>query len=186
MSQVPPLKQTLRPSDTQRPAGTARPATSGPRTVSQPPRAPVTSQVEVGVFDPSQRTSLMLLVGLIALLVAAYFDMLTLTSAAWSDDLYSHGWIIPLFSVGLLWLRWEPFQEHVPAGERWIVLLLLAFGLSVRLVAAEYTILPIDRLSFIPSIFGAFMLVGGFHAVRWAWPALAFLVFMYPLPTALE
>jgi len=128
----------------------------------------------------------MILVGLVVLLVAAYWDMLVLTSAAWSDDLYSHGWIIPLFSAGLLWLRWQPFQESVPAGERWLGLLLLAIGLSTRLFAAKYILLPIDRISFIPSIFGAFMLVGGFHAVRWAWPALVFLVFMFPLPTALE
>jgi len=142
--------------------------------------------VDVGIFDPSQRTPLMLLVGLVVLIVVAYGDMLALTSAAWSDDLYSHGWIIPLFSLGLLWLRWQPFQESVPAVERWVGLLLLALGLSVRLFAAEYTILPVDRLSFIPSMFGAFMLVGGFHTIRWAWPALVFLVFMFPLPTALE
>jgi len=143
-------------------------------------------KVDVGFFDPSQRTPLMLLVGLVVLIVVAYGDMLALTSAAWSDDLYSHGWIIPLFSLGLLWLRWQPFQESVPAVERWVGLLLLALGLSVRLFAAEYTILPVDRLSFIPSMFGAFMLVGGFHTIRWAWPALVFLVFMFPLPTALE
>jgi exosortase len=154
--------------------------------VGQPPRAAAVPKVDVGIFDPSQRMPLMLLGGLIALLVVAYGDMLALTSAAWSDDLYSHGWIIPLFSLGLLWLRWQPFQENVPPIERWTGLLLLAVGLSVRLFAAEYTILPVDRLSFIPSIFGAFMLVGGFHAVRWAWPAIVFLVFMFPLPTALE
>jgi exosortase len=186
MSQVPPLKDTFRPADTQRSAAATRIVPSAPRTVGPAPRGPVAPQVEVGIFDPSQRTPLMILVGLVALLVAAYWDMLTLTSAAWSDDLYSHGWIIPLFSLGLMWLRWQPFQESVPVTERWLGLLILAIGLSVRLFAAKYTILPIDRLSFIPSIFGAFMLVGGFHAVRWAWPALAFLVFMFPLPTALE
>jgi exosortase len=186
MSQVPPPRDTLRPADSLRTASGPRPVTSAPRPVSQSPRGPAASQVEVGIFDPSQRTSLIILVGLIGLLVAAYWDMLTLTSAAWTDDLYSHGWIIPLFSVGLFWLRWQPFQESVPANERWLGLLILTIGLSARLFAAEYTILPIDRLSFIPSMFGAFMLVGGFHAIRWAWPALVFLVFMFPLPTALE
>ena len=186
MSQVPPSKDPLRPVGTHRPEGPARPVASGPRPTSQPPRGPVAPKVDVGSFDPSQRTPLMLLVGLIALIVVAYGDMLALTSAAWSDDLYSHGWIIPLFSVGLLWLRWQPFQESVPPVERWVGVLMLAFGLSVRLFAAEYTILPFDRYSLIPSMFGAFMLVGGFHAVRWAWPAIVFLFFMFPLPTALE
>ena len=132
--------------------------------------------------DPSQRTPLLMLGGLVLLLVIAYFDMFALTSAAWADGLYSHGWIVPLFALGLLWLRWEPFGP-VPASERWIGLGLLAFGLAVRLIAAKYSINPLDRLSFMPAIFGAFMLVGGMHVIRWAWPALGFLIFMFPLPT---
>ena len=188
MSQIlPPSKGPNRPSEAPQAAATARPAAAvAARPVGQPPRGPVVLPPEVGIFDPSQRTPLIMLGGLIVLLVAAYWDMLTLTSAAWTDDLYSHGWIVPLFAAGLLWMRWKPFQENVPAQERWLGLLLLAAGLGVRLFAAEYTILPIDRLSFIPALFGAFMLVGGMHAVRWAWPALVFLVFMFPLPTALE
>lgn len=127
----------------------------------------------------------MLLGGLVALLLVAYWDMFALTSAAWSDGLYSHGWIVPAFAVFLLWMRWEPFGP-VPQRERWLALLLIVFGLSARLVAAEFGMHPIDRLSFIPSIFGVFMLVGGLNMLRWAWPALGFLVFMFPLPHKLE
>jgi exosortase len=87
--------------------------------------------------------------------------------------------------LGLLWLRWEPFVP-VPSAERWMGLGLIAIALAIRLAAAKYTIHPLDRLSFLPAIFGVFMLVGGFHAVRWAWPALGFLIFMFPLPTVLE
>lgn len=129
--------------------------------------------VAVAWNDPSQRTPLMLLGGLIALLTVAYWDMFTLTSAAWSEDLYSHGWIVPVFAIALLWLRWEPFTP-APNSERWIGLALLALGLSLRLFAAEYALNPVDRISFIPSIFGAFMLVGGFRTIRWAWPARSF------------
>jgi exosortase len=127
-----------------------------------------------------------MLLGLLVVLIIAYFDMFALTSAAWmGNELYSHGWIVPFLALGLLWLRWQPFGP-VPANERWIGLGLLALGLCVRLFAAKYTINPLDRLSFIPSVFGIFMLVGGMQVVRWAWPALVFLVFMFPLPTALE
>lgn len=135
--------------------------------------------------DPSQRTPLIMLGGLTILLVAAYWDMFSLTSAAWSEGLYSHGWIVPVFALGLLWLRWQPFVP-VPDAERWMGLGLLIVGLAARLFAAKYLFVPIDRLSFLPAIFGAFMLVGGLHSIRWAWPALGFLVFMFPLPTALE
>jgi exosortase len=127
-----------------------------------------------------------MLLGLTILLVIAYFDMFTLTSAAWSgNELYSHGWIVPLFALGLLWLRWQPIGP-VPTHERWIGFGILALGLCVRLFAAKYTINPVDRWSFVVSLFGVFMLVGGLQILRWAWPALAFLVFMFPLPTALE
>ncbi len=135
--------------------------------------------------DPSQHAPLMLLGSLVALLVAAYWDMFTLTSAAWSNDLYSHGWIVPLFALALLWLRWEPFAP-VPAMERWIGLGILAAGLIFRLVGELYVINFFARLSFIPAVFGVFMLVGGYRTIRWAWPALAFLVFMFPLPYQIE
>ena len=149
------------------------------------PAAAATVAEPVSITDPSQLTPLAILGGLLVVLVAAYWDMFSLISAAWNEGLYSHGWIVPLFALALLWLRWTPFGP-VPAHERWIGVGLIAVGLSARLLAAEYAINPLDRLSFLPSIFGIFMLVGGMHVVRWAWPALLFLVFMFPLPTALE
>jgi exosortase len=139
----------------------------------------------VSFWDPSQRGPLLILGGLLVLVVIAYLDMLSLTRAAWRDGLYSHGWIVPLFALALLWMRWQPFGP-VPAMERWIGVLLVGIGLSVRLWAAEYGHNPVDQLSFLPTIFGVFMMVGGFHVIRWAWPALGFLIFMFPLPNILE
>lgn len=149
--------------------------TASPRAIAPP----------VSWRDPSQRIPLISLGILVVLLVLAYWDMFALISAAWNEPLYSHGWIVPLFAVVLMWMRWEPFGE-VPAFERWVGLALLAFGLSVRLVAAYATMNPLDRLSFLPSIFGVFILVGGFNVIRWAGPSLGFLIFMFPLPTILE
>jgi exosortase len=158
---------------------------SNPLRVGQPAKLP-THVTPLELWnDPAQRTPLVMLAGLIALLVIAYFDMFSLTSAAWTEGLYSHGWIVPLGALLLLWLRWEPIGT-VPAAERWGGLGLLALGLLMRLGAAYVGSNPIDRLSFLPSIFGVFMLVGGMNAIRWAWPGLAFLIFMFPLPTILE
>lgn len=41
----------------------------------------------------------------IALLVYGYGNMLIFTAHSWSDGLYSHGYIIPVFAAGLLWMR---------------------------------------------------------------------------------
>jgi exosortase len=186
----PPKKDLIRPAATTRPTaspgrttGSNQPTTKESFRPAQPAR-PV-APPQVSWTDPSQRLPLLVLGGLVVLLIVAYWDMFALTSAAWSEGLYSHGWLVPVIALGLLWLRWEPFGP-VPNYERWGGLLLLAAGLGARLFAAEYGMNPVDRLSFIVSIFGVFMLVGGMQIIRWAGPALAFLVFMFPLPTIFE
>jgi exosortase len=170
MAQVPPPVLTPQRKDPLRPA--------------QPFR-PVAVAQSVSWTDPSQRTPLLLLGGLVLLVVAAYLDMFMLTRAAWRDGLYSHGWLVPLGTLALLWMRFQPFED-VPPMERWIGLGLLALGLSLRLVAAEWGNQSLDRISFMPAIFGVFMLVGGMRLIEWAWPALAILVFMFPWPKFLE
>lgn len=167
------------------PAPENSPQRRTPPLPAQQARSAATSAKHVSWTDPSQRMPLLILGGLVALLVVAYLDMFALTSAAWSDPLYSHGWIIPAFAVWLMWMRWEPFGP-VPSMERWAGLGLLVAGLAFRLVATYYSSNPLERLSFLPAIFGVFMLVGGFNTIRWAGPALGFLIFMFPLPSIIE
>ena len=135
--------------------------------------------------DPDQRNPAILLGILCLALVIAYWNMISHTSHAWADPLYSHGYLLPLFSLGLLWLRRQPFQWTTPS-ERWIGAGILTASLLVRVFAAFFDMAPVDRLSFILALMGIFVLVGGFQCIRWAWPGIAFLVFMFPLPSLLE
>ncbi len=75
---------------------------------------------------------------------------------------------------------------QVTAGVRWAGVGVLGVSLLVRLVAAYYDMNPLDRLSFIGALLGCCVLVGGPALLRWAGPPLAFLVFMFPLPSVLE
>ena len=149
---------------------------------SATPAKPIT---EFSWSDPDQRNPAILLIALILGLVVAYGNMFSLTSAAWFDPLYSHGWLIPVIAFGLFWMRRQPFQT-VSTLDRWLGLGVLTLGLSIRLVAAFYDMAPLDRLTFLVCLFGVFLMVGGMHCLRWAWPAIAFLVFMFPLPSILE
>jgi exosortase len=74
----------------------------------------------------------------------------------------------------------------VPTAERWIGLGVFVLGLAIRHFGVYMTMNPLDRYSFLVAIFGLFMMVGGWHTIRWAWPALGFLFFMMPLPSILE
>ena len=44
----------------------------------------------------------------------------------------------------------------------------------------------VEMISLLPCLFGVFLIVGGTSLLRWAGPALGFLVFMYPLPGVVE
>jgi exosortase len=160
-----------------------RPA--GPIPTMRPVGATGLPPADVPWTDPSQRTPLIVLGLLIALLILAYWDTFGLVSSAWSDPLYSHGYIVPIFAIALMWMRWQPFRP-VPAVERWIGLAILVVSLLVRLFGIYMTMNPLDQITFMGAIFGVFMLVGGFHTIRWAGPALGFLIFMFPLPSVLE
>ncbi len=178
----------------------------------------------------------------VLVLTAAYWNMLTFTSSFWGSDLYSHGWIVPVFAAVLLWMRsglqvkfsskelqvslavlaacaslivlagmgvfkmtgWMALLvvmalvglyifhlrrirlAEVTSGERWIGLAIILAALLVRLYASYYDMNPVDRISYIVALIGVCQLVGGFSMLRWAGPPLGFLVFMFPLPSAIE
>lgn len=124
---------------------------------------------------------------LVLLLTYGYWNMLAFTAFHWrsSDGLYSHGYIIPLFSAALFYFRRRPLTE-VPMMERWIGVGILLVSLLVRLYASYLDMNPLDRLSFVVALLGICQLVGGFEMLKWAGPPVAFLVFMFPLPSYFE
>lgn len=133
------------------------------------------------LISPDQVRPLVTLCGLTVLLLLSYMNTLRIISTAWSAPEYSHGWLVPLFAGVLLWLRREPIGEATPTS-RWCGVGLLAAGLALRLAGAYVGYPWADMVSLLPSLFGIFLLVGGWNLLRWSGPALGFLVFMYPLP----
>lgn len=63
---------------------------------------------------------------------------------------------------------------------------LLIVSLAIRLLSTYQGRVVPELYSFITAMFGVFMMVGGGKAVRWAWPSVLFLVFMFPLPDFVE
>lgn len=197
--------------------------------------------------------------GLIVVLLWSYWNALTEASVYWQGPQYSHGFLVPLFTVLLLWLRrtgstdsplvennrekkallvaggllavsawifwflpsslpesltvflrqavmpvafaasavvigmaagliWAETQSQVvaTAKQRWWGVGLLASGLLARLVCAHVGLDIPDMYTFVPSLAGLLLLVGGWPLFRWAGPAVAFLIFMFPLPWSVE
>jgi exosortase len=78
-------------------------------------------------------------------------------------------------------MRREPFSD-VTSLERWWGVGLIAVGTLLRIESTRYVTFTFERLTLLVCLLGVFILVGGFRTIRWAGPAIAFLVFMFPLP----
>jgi exosortase len=108
----------------------------------------------------------------------------------WSNDSqYSHGYLVPLFAVALLWMRRDLVASIKPPDSWWVFgggLAILAVGVALRFVG-DYIFLDwLIAIALLPCLMGLAVLFGGWAALRWSWPAIAFLAFMVPLPYRIE
>jgi exosortase len=116
----------------------------------------------------------------------AYWPVLAAMVHKWTIDAqYSHGFLVPIFACVLLWLRRNLYQPG-PARLRWLGLGLLAIGLGLYLYGTYIFIQWYEAISLIACVAGVCFLLGGWSLFRWAWPSVAFLAFMIPLPYRIE
>lgn len=123
---------------------------------------------------------------LLGALLWSYWPALGQMAHKWNHDpQYSHGYLVPLFSIALLWLRRDRLEVEKLSPSLWGLPILLA-GIVMRLAAGYFYFEWFSPLSLIPCIAGVCLLAGGWRAFRWSWPAIGFLFFMIPLPYTLE
>ncbi|MEM8680364.1 MAG: exosortase/archaeosortase family protein [Planctomycetota bacterium] len=148
------------------------------------------SRQEYKPWDADGQTACLIIVGVVSLIViGAYWNTLTHIAGAWQGAQYAHGWIIPLIAVFLLWMRRPAngnFFVQVPSWHRWLGAGMICFATVLRVVGALITTFTLENVSFIICLMGVFILVGGLPTFRWAGPAIAFLVFMLPLPDRIQ
>lgn len=131
-----------------------------------------------------RRIGLLLLFGLG--LLWAYAPTLAGMMQRWANDpQYSHGFLVPVFAGIVLWVRrtQHPGVEFSPS---WWGLPWLLFAAGLRLASAAFYLEWLDALSLLPALAGLCMLLGGGPALKWAWPAVGFLIFMMPMPYQVE
>ncbi len=98
---------------------------------------------------------------------------------------WSHGFIIPLFSIYYLYLRRDrmplplagsSLASRVAGG----LIITVAFLLYLRstMVQQEYP----KSIALVATVLGASLMVAGWPITRWAWFAIGFLLFALPVP----
>lgn len=130
---------------------------------------------------PDDRVAWITIGVLTSLLVFSYWPGLLNARSSWDNPQYSHGWLVPLCSLALVFWWRRPVQS-VATSARLTGLAILLGSFLVRLWCANYRIVTIDMYTLVPALAGVFLLAGGWSMFRWAWAPIAFLIFMYPLP----
>ncbi|MGL5095461.1 MAG: exosortase/archaeosortase family protein [Planctomycetia bacterium] len=134
---------------------------------------------------PANLPAVGLAVGLTAAWIASYWNTFSVLVQRWSGDPnYSHGFVVPLVSLYLLW------QQPLPVGDRprggWFVgAAAVVAGVALRWITLLLPSLLLECTSMLLMLGGLVILLGGWAWWRRAWPALSFLVFMIPWPRAL-
>lgn len=120
-------------------------------------------------------------------LIWSYWPSLSEAAGRWAGDpQYSHGYLVPLFGLFLLWhrravLRGTEIQPWPIVG-----LALLGFALGLRWFGTQFFYNGLDLLSLVPAALAIFIIIGGRAMMNWAWPTALFLIFMVPLPFRLQ
>ena len=123
----------------------------------------------------------LLVISLIALFTA-YWDGLKIMVQWWEKEEYSHGYMIPLVAVFLLWQRINRPPTLTLRGS-WLGLVFLVLGI-VALIIGKISLLQIFiQYGFLASLIGvAYSFFGGRFMQR-TWAAFFYLIFMIPLPS---
>jgi exosortase len=136
----------------------------------------------------ASKTPIQVLLALCALagLIWVFLPTLADLASRWgSESQYSHGFVVPVFAGVLLWLRRRKLPKKLGKPNFWGLVLLVA-GLGLRFLGTYIYFDWLSAVSLLPCLAGVCLLAGGWKTLRWAWPAIAFLIFMVPLPHRLE
>lgn len=117
-----------------------------------------------------------------ALLLWIYLPhIISMVQNWWADPNYSHGFLVPIVSAGLIWRQRHKLASRV-AGPNYWGLAAIGGALAMLLVGQLGHEFYLRRLSLIPVLWGLVLLVWGWPVARRLWFAFAYLILMVPLP----
>jgi len=142
-------------------------------------------EVKTGAKLQTKRIPLWPGIVLAALLLLLYRHILiALVQDWWNDPDFSHGFVVPLFSLFLLYRNRERLLA-TPEKPCWMGVLVTAAGLGTLIVGVMGAELFLSRVSGIMILAGIILTFWGWQRLRVTAFPLLFLLFAIPIPTIL-
>ena len=99
----------------------------------------------------------------------------------WQKDEYSHGYMIPLVALYIIWQKQHQVAAASASGP-WLAVLALFLALAVYFVGEISTVYEVVQYAFLVSLCAVILSFFGWRVVGIIYVALIYLVFMIPLP----
>ena len=127
------------------------------------------------------------LVGLLATVAVlvcflAFGDALLELVSRWNkQEEYSHGYLIPLVSAWLLWMRRDALTANI--GEpSYLGCVLILIAAALHITGELSAIWILSQVGFVIALMGIVLAIGGYSLLRIAFIPIAYLIFAIPLP----
>ncbi len=133
------------------------------------------------IFSPVSRMHIVMVVLLMGFLFRGIIER-GMVGRWMTDGNWSHGWLIPVFSLYFLGTQREKLAKVSASPSYWgAVVLLLSLAMyffGAWQIRATY----VQAVSVVGCIFGVVLLLGGWSVLRIAWFPISFLMLCIPLP----
>jgi exosortase D (VPLPA-CTERM-specific) len=118
-----------------------------------------------------------------ALLVLVAFggSLIELVHRWTTQEEYSHGFLVPLVTAWLLWMRRDALLTSL-ARPAWTGPILILVAMLMHVTGQLSAIYILSQLAFVIALLGIILAAGGFPLLRVALVPTAFLIFAIPLP----
>jgi exosortase D (VPLPA-CTERM-specific) len=122
----------------------------------------------------------------VAVAVFAFGDALLELVKRWNaEEEYSHGFLIPVVSAGLLWMRRDALRASM-GRPSWAGPVVILAAIAMQIIGEYTTIYILSQFAFILVLFGVALAAGGYSLLRTASVPIAFLIFAIPVPYFIE
>lgn len=133
------------------------------------------------VSEPEWRERLPLLIGFLSLLAPTIY---TLATGLWQETEHAHSFALLALLAWLFWRKWHAY-EALPRKPKYAASLCgLLPALAAYVLGRSQDIVMLEVGAFIPVMIALILIDKGWHAVRFYWFPLLFIVFLIPLPSA--